>query len=55
LSQLTVSRPLFAIYKQICILQTSLGTPGEWQTLFFLLTGLIILTRIAIYFHIVDR
>ncbi|KMQ52860.1 ABC transporter, ATP-binding protein [Chitinispirillum alkaliphilum] len=49
LSHLTLSRALFGIMKQRFILGHNLFEPNEWITLFYIITGLIILIFVALH------
>ncbi|MBN1128868.1 MAG: ABC transporter ATP-binding protein/permease, partial [Chitinispirillaceae bacterium] len=48
LSHLTVSRPVFSLFKHVCLLERPLMENDAWSALFFLAVGLIILTAGAV-------
>ena len=51
ISQLTISRPVFGMLKQVCLLQRSLLSLPEWLALFCLISVCIIFMLIAVRLH----
>jgi hypothetical protein len=52
LSQLTVSRPVYGMLKETALLHQPIFSLTQWQSLFYLLTGLIIVSSFAIRYRI---
>jgi len=52
ISQLTVSRPVYGMLKETALLHQSIFSLTQWQSLFYLLTGLIIVSSFAIRYRI---
>ncbi len=53
LSHLTLSRPIFSMFKKACLLEHDVWAMGEWQALAMLCVGLIILMLARIRWHYV--
>jgi ABC-type multidrug transport system ATPase subunit/pSer/pThr/pTyr-binding forkhead associated (FHA) protein len=51
ISQLTISRPVFGMLKQVCLLHRSLVSLPEWSALFCLISVCIIFMLIAVRLH----
>jgi hypothetical protein len=51
ISQLTISRPVFGMLKQVCLLHRSLVSLSEWFALFCLICVCIIFMLIAVLLH----
>ncbi|MBD3393711.1 MAG: ATP-binding cassette domain-containing protein [Chitinivibrionales bacterium] len=51
LSHLTLSRPVFSMFKKVFLLEQDLWGLGEWRALLLLCTGLIILTYTRVRWH----
>lgn len=52
ISYLTLSRPVFGMFKQVCLINVGLGELSQWRSMLLLCTGLIILMTIAVRWHI---
>jgi ABC-type multidrug transport system ATPase subunit len=52
ISQLTISRPVYGLFKEAALLHLAIFSLTQWQSLLYLLTGLIIVLSFAVRYRI---